>query len=118
MAVLVSAHRLRKAFAARPLFDDLTFSIEGSERIGLIGPNGAGKSTLLRILASKTSADEGTLSFQRGLRVGYLEQVPEFKAGTTVLATALEGTDDPDDWENIARAQTLLSKLSLDGTKE
>jgi ATP-binding cassette subfamily F protein uup len=118
VSILLSAHQLRKSFAARPLFDELTFSIEAGERIGLIGPNGAGKSTLLRILASKTSPDDGTLSFQRGLRVGYLEQVPLFKEGATVLATALEGTDDPDDWENMAKAQTLLSKLSLDGTRE
>ncbi len=118
MSILLSAHRLRKSFAARPLFDDLTFSIESGERIGLIGPNGAGKSTLLRILASKTAPDDGTLSFQRGLRVGYLEQVPTFRDGATVLATALEGTADPDDWENVGRAQTLLSKLSLDGTRE
>jgi ATP-binding cassette subfamily F protein uup len=118
LSILLSAHRLRKSFAARPLFEDLTFSIESGERIGLIGPNGAGKSTLLRILASKSSPDDGTLSFQRGLRVGYLEQVPTFHDGATVLATALEGTDDPDDWENIARAHTLLSKLSLDGARE
>jgi ATP-binding cassette subfamily F protein uup len=118
MSILLSAHRLRKSFAARPLFDELTFSIESGERIGLIGPNGAGKSTLLRILASKTSPDDGTLSFQRGLRVGYLEQVPNFRDGATVLSTALEGTADPDDWENMGRAQTLLSKLSLDGTRE
>lgn len=115
MAILVSAHRLRKAFAARPLFDDLTFSIESGERIGLIGPNGAGKSTLLKILASKTTPDEGTLSFQRGLRVGYLEQVPEFKVGAHVLSTVLEGAADPDEWEDMARAHEILSKLSLDG---
>jgi ATP-binding cassette subfamily F protein uup len=118
VSILLSAHRLRKSFAARPLFDDLTFSIEAGERIGLIGPNGAGKSTLLRILASKTSPDDGVLSFQRGLRVGYLEQVPIFREDSTVLSTTLEGSGDPDDWENIARAQTLLSKLSLDGTRE
>ena len=67
MAILLSAHQIRKSFAARPLFDELTFSIESGEKIGLIGPNGAGKSTLLRILASKASVDDGTLSFQRGL---------------------------------------------------
>lgn len=115
MAILVSAHRLRKAFAARPLFDELTFSIETGERIGLIGPNGAGKSTLLKILASKTTPDEGTLSLQRGLRVGYLEQVPQFKPDAHVMSTVLEGANDPDDWEDMARAHEILSKLSLDG---
>lgn len=114
MSILLNAHRLRKAFAARPLFDELTFSIESGERIGLIGPNGAGKSTLLKILASRISPDDGTLSIQRGLKVGYLEQVPSLLPNATALSTALEGTSDPDDWENVAKAHEILSKLSLD----
>jgi ATP-binding cassette subfamily F protein uup len=115
MGTLVSAHQLKKAFGARPLFDGLTFSIESGERVGLIGPNGAGKSTLLRILASQASVDEGTLAFQRGLRVGFLEQVPAFAEGATVLSTILEGTENPEDWEAIALAQELMSKLALNG---
>jgi ATP-binding cassette subfamily F protein uup len=115
MAILVSAHNLRKAFAARPLFEGITFAIESGERIGLIGPNGAGKSTLLKILASQSSPDQGTLSFQRGLKVGYLEQVPTFTPGATVMETALEGAADPYDWECMSLANEQLSKLALDG---
>lgn len=113
MAILVNAHGLTKAFGARPLFTDLSFSVESGERIGLIGPNGAGKSTLLKILAGKSSADEGTLSTQRGLKVSFLEQVPHFAEDATVLAAVLEGSSDPYDWEEIAKAQEILSKLSL-----
>ncbi len=113
MAILISVSGVRKAFAARPLFDNLTFSIESGERIGLIGPNGAGKSTLLRLLASQASPDEGTISFQRGLRVGFLEQTPTFRKDATVHSTLLEGAADPDDWESIALADEIASKLSL-----
>ena len=105
-----------KSFAARPLFKGLTFAIESEDRIGLIGPNGAGKSTLLRILASQMSADEGTLSFQRGLKVGFLEQVPSFSENATILSTLLEGTGmsaDSHDWEHIAQAQEFLSRFEL-----
>ena len=116
MAVLVSAYNLRKAFAARPLFEGITFAVESGERIGLIGPNGAGKSTLLKILASQASADEGNVSFQRGLRVAYLEQVPTFKPGATVMETVLEGAADPHDWECIGLAQEQLSKLALEAS--
>jgi ATP-binding cassette subfamily F protein uup len=118
MAVLVSAHNLRKAFAARPLFEGITFAIESGERIGLIGPNGAGKSTLLKILAQRAQPDEGSVSFQRGLRIGYLEQDPQLKPGSTVMEIALEGAaawGDPHDWECMALAQEQLSKLALDG---
>lgn len=115
MSTLVSAHEIRKAFAARPLFNGLTFSIESGERIGLIGPNGAGKSTLLKILASHATPDAGTLAFQRGLKVGFLEQVPTFSSGATIQSTVLEGTDDPHDWQSIALAHELMSRLSLNG---
>lgn len=113
MAILISAHKLTKIFSSRTLFDELTFSIESGERIGLIGPNGAGKSTLLKILAGMTDLDGGTLSVQRGLRIGYLEQVPQFSDGATVHSSVMEGSQDPYDWEEIARADEIMSKLSL-----
>lgn len=113
MAILISAHKLTKIFSSRTLFDELTFSIESGERIGLIGPNGAGKSTLLKILAGKSDLDGGTLSIQRGLRIGYLEQIPQFSDGATVHSSVMEGSDDPYDWEEIARADEIMSKLSL-----
>lgn len=84
MPILVSAKDIRKSFGVRPLFEDVTFVVESGERVGLIGPNGAGKSTLLRILAGKGSVDSGDLSFQRGLKIGFLEQTPVFAAGDTV----------------------------------
>ena len=117
MAVLVSAHQLSQSFSARPLFRDLTFSIESGDRIGLIGPNGAGKSTLLRILASQQNHDDGTLSLQRGLKVGFLEQVPQFLPDATILSTILEKIPDAlesGDWEAIMKAEEYISKFNLD----
>ncbi len=113
MAILVNAHELSKSFAHRPLFEKLSLGIESGERIGLIGPNGAGKSTLLRILSGEVAPDSGTLSLQRGLRVGHLQQVPAFSPGATVEASILEGSENPSDWEEIVYAQELMAKLSL-----
>jgi ABC transport system ATP-binding/permease protein len=119
MAILVTVQQIRKAFGARPLFENISLAIESGERIGLIGPNGMGKSTLLKILAQETQPDEGTVSFSRGLRVGYLPQVPRFKAGATVVETVLEGVRDPDDWECQLAAEETIAKLSLvDGPVE
>src|SRR5690606_30480747 len=75
--------------------------------------NGAGKSTLLKILAGKSDLDGGTLSLQRGLKVGYLEQTPTFESGATIQQTVMEGSADPFDWEEISRADEIMSKLSL-----
>ncbi len=113
MAILINAHKLTKIFSSKTLFDGLTFTVESGERIGLIGPNGAGKSTLLKIIAGKSDLDGGTLSPQRGLKIGYLEQIPTFTDNATVQSSILEGSHDPDDWQEIAKAQEIMSKLSL-----
>lgn len=111
--ILIGAHQISKAFGSRPLFEGLTFSIAAKERIALIGPNGAGKSTLLRILAGKADLDQGRIAVQKGLRIGFLEQVPLFKAGSSIYDTVLEGAADPNDWQAIAKAQEFLTKLEL-----
>lgn len=113
MAILISAHQLEKSFASRTLFRELTFAIESGDRIGLIGPNGAGKSTLMKILAKQMDLDSGQLSFQRGLRIGYLEQTPTFKPGITIHEALCENAEDPYDYEFLALVDTLLSKLEL-----
>ncbi len=113
MAILVNAHQISKAFGARPLFEGVTFSVETGERIGLIGPNGAGKSTLLKIIAGETTPDSGTYSAQRGLRVGYLAQVPQFEGDVSVEAAVMEGVTDPHDWEQVGVVHEVLSHLAL-----
>ena len=78
-----------------------------------------GKSTLLKILAGQAQADEGTVSFSRGLKVGYLSQVPSFAPGASVYQTVLEGVRDPHDWECQAQVQEVINRLSLvDGPVE
>ncbi|MBF0493001.1 MAG: ABC-F family ATP-binding cassette domain-containing protein [Deltaproteobacteria bacterium] len=114
MSILLSVQNLKKTFGAKPLFEGLNFSIESGERIGLIGPNGAGKTSLLRILAGQSSPDTGELSVQRGLRIGFLEQVPQFNPGTTIESCLLEARSHGEDWEFLGRAQEYLSKLGLE----
>ncbi|MEK6556377.1 MAG: ABC-F family ATP-binding cassette domain-containing protein [Bdellovibrionota bacterium] len=111
--ILIGAHEISKTYATKPLFRDLTFSIEKGERIGLIGPNGAGKSTLLKILAGQQDIDEGRLSVVKGLKIGFLEQVPKFADGATIFSTINEGISDPLDWEEMSRVQEMISKLNL-----
>ena len=113
MAVLISAHRLQKTFGSRQLFKSLSFSVDEKDRIGLIGPNGAGKSTLLKLLARLDTADDGQLSFARGLRVAYLPQTPQFPEGQTVYEALTAHADDPYDADFLARVDTWLSRLEL-----
>lgn len=117
MAPLIGIHDLTKAFGANTLFENLNFGIEPGEKVGLIGPNGAGKTTLLKILAGQIQPDEGNLSYQRGVRMGFLEQVPFFDHDATVQETLLEGLSDShghsEDWEREAMAERFMARLNL-----
>jgi ATP-binding cassette subfamily F protein 3 len=61
-------------FGDRPLFDEISATINHGERIGLVGPNGAGKSTLLKIIAGEQEADSGSVNMSNSATVGYLPQ--------------------------------------------
>ena len=58
------------------LFENISFTVNEREHIGLIAKNGTGKSTLLSIIAGKEGDDGGKMIFRNDLKVGYLEQTP------------------------------------------
>ena len=82
---------IRKAYGERVLFADATLQVNREDRIGLVGPNGAGKTTLFSIILGEEAADEGKVTFERGLSFGYLPQENAPVADETVieLATAI-----------------------------
>lgn len=85
MVAYLQVENLTKSFGDLVLFQDLSFGIAEGQRIGLIAKNGSGKTTLLNILAGKEGYDEGKITFRRDLRVGYLEQSPQYPGDLTVL---------------------------------
>lgn len=76
---------LTKSFGDLVLFNKISFGIAEGQRIGLIAKNGSGKTTLLNIISGKEGYDEGTISFRRDLKVGYLEQDPHYPEDLTVI---------------------------------
>lgn len=76
---------LTKSFGDLVLFENITFGIAQGQKIGLIAKNGTGKTTLLNIIAGKESYDAGAVVFRNDLRVGYLEQAPDYPKELTVL---------------------------------
>ena len=84
MPPIINAQEISKAFGAKPLFQNVSFTISEGDRIGLIGPNGSGKSTLLRILAGLMNADSGQVAARKRTRLCYVEQDSRFPADSTV----------------------------------
>ena len=86
--MLLSAAGIFKSFGDNLILDDLTFTINEGDRIGLIGVNGAGKSTLLRVMTGEYEAEKGELSKSGNLRVGYLQQNSGLDSGHTIIEEA------------------------------
>ncbi len=90
MAIDLQIEGLSKRFGDLELFTGISFTVEERKRIGLIARNGKGKSTLLKIVAGDEPADEGKITLRNGLRVGYLEQEPDFDGNLTVIEACLQ----------------------------
>jgi ATP-binding cassette subfamily F protein 3 len=82
---------ITKGYGGRILFSDATLQVNREDRIGLVGPNGAGKTTLFSIILGEESADDGEISRERNLALGYLPQESAPVGDETVieLATAV-----------------------------
>ena len=70
----LTVDKLEKSFGVHEIFKDVSFMIAMGEKIGLVGVNGSGKSTLVKCLLQPEYADRGTVSFEPGINVGYVEQ--------------------------------------------
>jgi len=91
---ILSVENISKTYGDHPLFTDLSFGLEEGEKRALIARNGAGKSTLMKIIAGLEKPDSGIISYRNDLRIGYLDQQPDFNPKQTVLQAAL-GISNP-----------------------
>lgn len=94
MANLLQVENLTKSFGVNSLFDDINFTINEGDKVGLIAKNGTGKSTLLSIIAGDDTPDDGKLIFKNDVTIGYLKQLPQFEPHLSVMDTCLIGVDD------------------------
>ena len=142
MVSYLQVQNLTRSVGDKTLFRDLCFSIGEGQKVGLIAKNGTGKSTLLNILGGKDQADEGQVVFHNDLRIGYLEQTPNYPLDLTVIeacfwhgnettnlireyetcmaSASQEGLQDILDrmeqlkaWDYENRAKTILSQLFI-----
>ena len=106
----LDVQHLTKSFGSLVLFNDISFSVAEGQKVGLIAKNGTGKSTLLSILSGKEGYDSGEIIFRRDLRVGMLEQAPDFDPAESVLDACFNHKDDP---EKVLKAKQILTQLKI-----
>ncbi|MDB6028262.1 MAG: abc transporter [Verrucomicrobiales bacterium] len=95
---------ISKSYGPRTLFEDVSLQVNREDRIGLVGPNGAGKTTLLSIILNQNSPDTGSVTFERGITVGYLPQESAPAGDETVLELAIAITPEMGKLQRLMRA--------------
>ncbi|MBL8023777.1 MAG: ABC-F family ATP-binding cassette domain-containing protein [Elusimicrobia bacterium] len=88
---MLTVQNLHKAFGQQVIFEGVSLQLNAGDRFALMGPNGAGKSTLFKILRGLDLPDEGTITFPRGVRIGYLPQETADLGEGSVLEETLTG---------------------------
>ena len=87
---MLNIHNLSVSFGGEYLFEEISFRLNGGDRVGLIGKNGAGKSTLLKMLSKDMPIDSGTIAMEKNIKIGFLRQDIDFVLGRTVLEEAYQ----------------------------
>ncbi|MEO5678516.1 MAG: ABC-F family ATP-binding cassette domain-containing protein [Acidimicrobiales bacterium] len=105
--ILVDLERVAARRPDRPLFEDLSLTVQTGDRLGVVGRNGTGKSTLLRAVAGAERPEEGSVRQGRDVRVGFLAQRPYLPPGDVRSAVGPH-------WE----AAAILERLGMGGLVE
>lgn len=113
----LSVDGISKSFGIKTLFSDVTFGIEKGDKAALIASNGSGKSTLLKIIVGRESMDTGTVTFANDIRVGYLEQLPQYDPDLTINDIVADSAErysnaTAEDLESCSYEQRLIQLLT------
>jgi ATP-binding cassette subfamily F protein uup len=112
---ILNAQKLSKSYGANPLFQDVSFTVQEGDRVGLIGPNGSGKSTLMRVLAGSVSPDSGEVVLRKHTRLSYVEQESRFEPGETVRSVITHALEQANvvETDREARLQETLGRTGF-----
>lgn len=92
--IVIDINNLTVAFEGKKIFSNLTLQIQKGQCIGITGLNGAGKSTLFKAIMGLVDYSEGSISFLKGIKLGYLAQQHDLSGNLTVIEEATK-TFDP-----------------------
>ena len=88
---MIRLENISKQNGQQIVFIEASAALQKGEKIGLVGPNGAGKTTLFRMITGQEAPDEGQVSVDKGVRIGYFSQDVGEMAGRSVVAETMEG---------------------------
>ena len=83
---MIKLESIGKQNGKQIVFIDASAALQKGEKVGLVGPNGAGKTTLFRMITGEEQPDEGQVSVDRGITIGYFSQDVGEMSGRSVVA--------------------------------
>jgi ATPase subunit of ABC transporter with duplicated ATPase domains len=88
---VIRLDQVSKQHGPQILFVEASAAIHRGEKVGLVGPNGAGKSTIFRLIMKEESPDDGQVSVDRGISIGYFSQDVGEMSGRPTVAEVMDG---------------------------
>lgn len=110
---ILSLENITHSYTERKLFDETSFYLHESEKVGVIGINGTGKSTLLKIMAGLEVPDEGEVIKASNLMIHYLPQNPQFNEDDTVLESVQNMVHHHANEDELIKAKSMMTRLGI-----
>lgn len=113
--IILSCNNLNKSFGVDSILEDVSFTINEGDKVGIIGVNGTGKTTLFKIISNEYGYDSGDIYTSKDCEIGYLEQNTNFYSENTILEEVLEVFKPLIEME--ANLRELEIKIAEEGSK-
>ncbi|EFQ83764.1 ABC transporter, ATP-binding protein [Aeromicrobium marinum DSM 15272] len=110
MTPLLGGEALSLAYPMRTILDGVSIGVGEGDRIGVVGRNGDGKTTLMRVLARRTTPDDGRVTWRRDLRIGFLDQ-GDLLAPEAVVQDLVVGDRVEHEWAGDPRIRDVMAGL-------
>jgi ABC transport system ATP-binding/permease protein len=93
----LTLENITRSYGEKLLFKNIDLIIDKGQKIGLIAKNGSGKTTLLKVIAGRegSEGEQAKITFRKGIRIGWLDQEPDFAPGLDVIGAILDDTENP-----------------------
>lgn len=101
--IVLSCNNLNKSFGIDTVLENISFTVNEGDKVGIIGINGTGKTTLFKVLSGIYGYDSGDIYLGKGVEIGYLEQNTNFQSDKTIYEEVLEVFSDLMEMEKYIR---------------
>lgn len=112
---MIQVSNLSKAYGTQVIFDDIGFTVDAGERVGLIGRNGHGKTTLFRMITGIEKPDSGTIGVPNNYTIGHLSQHLHFSESSVLKEGCLGLGPSEDGRDESYKVETILMGLGFSG---